>query len=172
MIRTARSIALTGLLATAALAGIPATASADAADHTPGITINCWQCQIAAGSIYNAGRDNLVGNGGGEMPGVGLPDLYSLFRIVPRHSAYPGLDLVSQKGEAQYPRGLDADDEKLAFSAGPSSAVYESFRGLGHVEITVKYGDQQPTCTSDGNMFCYVDRDAPEMVKPIIIEGR
>ena len=172
MIRIVKSAATAAAIATAALAGIPTTASADAADHTPGITINCSHCQIAGGSIYNTGRDNIVGNGGGEMPGIGEPFFHTLFRIVPRHSAYPGLNLVSQKGEAEFPRVLDAGTENLAIAFGASSAVYASYRDLGHVVITVKDGDRQPTCTSDGNMVCYVDPDPPYDVKGIIIEGR
>ncbi|MBR7832474.1 hypothetical protein KDL01_04350 [Actinospica durhamensis] len=154
MIRTVRSAALIGLLATAALAGIPAIASADAAEQTPGITINCEYCQIAGGDIFNAGRDNIVGNdnGTGEMPGVGLPPTVRVEFRVGRLPSEQSLYKVVQEGGGAWPARLPENSINSFPVDDLSYAVYESAGGLGHVRIN---GFIRPTCTSDGDLICF-----------------
>ena len=137
MIRTVRNAATAAALATAALLSIPATASADAQDQGRGsVTFNCDHCQIADGGIYNAGRDNIVGDGAREPSGPGAPAPTTLVTVT-NFSRYD-LFRFPLGGGGGYP---DVLFPKLAYRfrvEAPSEALYvDPERALARVRIVV-----------------------------------
>lgn len=172
MIRTVRGAALTAVLAAAALVTIPATAAADDSGTGPDIVINNIY-QVAGGGIFNAGGDNIVGNGtsAGEMPGLVVPGSSTVVAFEVRNVPYPGLSRVSQEG-GDYPEFVPPSYRVFVPVGGASTVVYQSDEGRGHVTITLKAGETQPTCTSDGNLGCEIDPRSQDFPRPLIIDGR
>lgn len=182
MLRTVTSAAATATLAAAALAGFAGTAAAD--EQAPGpVSFYCDHCQIAGGDIFDAGRDNIVGSGDGtefgEMtdlgvpPGVDVSGPSTVVRLVVGPGVfYPGLTLVSQEGSGDYPRDIPPNWNAFIPVSGASTAVYKSPGGLGDVTITVKAGDEQATCTSDGNLSCDFDPRSSDRPRPLLIDAR
>lgn len=130
--------------------------------------------QIAGGDIFNAGRDNLVGNGDGGMSGEipGEPTPTTVVKLEVSGSVFPGLTRVSQEGSGDYPQFIPPAFRAFVPVSGASGAVYESAGGAGHVRITVAAGNPQPDCTADGNLSCMIDFRSAETPRPLLIEGR
>ncbi len=160
MNRSLKSAALTAALATAALVSVPAVASADAYASTtgPAPVIACdGNCQIAGGSIFNAGRDNIVGDGA-DTPGVGLPAPAREFTISVGAGVH-GLSLASQYGSGNYPSFLFTNSLTVIQVDGPSRVEYRTLDGQGLVRITVNdVGQEEPVCLSGGTVTCRVER--------------
>jgi hypothetical protein len=145
----------------------------EARPHGHGVVIDNF-FQIAGGDIFNAGRDNTVGNGNGgtsgELPGEPTPS--TVVKLEVSASVFRGLTLVSHEGSGDYPAFIPPAFRTFVPVTGDSGAVYQSDGGQGHVQVVVTAGDPQPNCTADGNLTCRIGFSSPEPVKPLLIEGR
>lgn len=156
MNRSLKSAALTAALATAALVSVPATASADAYASTtgPAPVIACdGNCQIAGGSIFNAGHDNIVGSGDvgdDEAPGAGFTVTHMDIQAGP--NGFP-LRRVSLSGNASYPEVINPDSRTSADSRDASSAVYEG----NNARLQINVDSQgMASCSAAGFVGCSV----------------
>lgn len=146
MLRTVRTAATVAALAAAALVTIPTLAEADATAGAPTPVISCYgHCQIADGSNYNAGRDNIIGSGGlGGAPDAGLT--ITKLAITAAPSMYWTMHRVSMSGGgvryptdiypgAGYPDIISYDASAASYR-GPDETLQITVDGAGVVDCS------------------------------------